>query len=344
MTAKPLLPRMLACAGVVLLFWAIPAGTAAAPAPVVNAYSIWPVPYAAPLFEQFTKETGIQVRWIRQSSGTILAKVIAEKENPQADVMFGGPAETFVAAVQAGVLEPYNSPPAAGIPAAYKDPQNYWVGMALDPLVFMTNTNLLKQYGLKPPASWFDLLNPAYKGQIMFANPQTSGTGVARVATLVLLMGEEKAFEYMKALHKNVKAYTEAGAGGAIPIAIGQVAAGTFFIVDALDTLDKGYPVVITFPKEGTAQTVEAIALIRGAKNPELGRRLIDWAVSDAMQSLYAKLGINFLPSSPRVEIPPSVKLTLKRAKFIDYDLKWVGENRKRLVDRFVKEILSAPQ
>jgi len=319
----------------------LPQAGPAAPAPVVNVYSIWPEPYIAPLFEQFTRETGIQVKWIRQSSGQILAKVLAEKANPQADVMFGGPAETFIPAIQAGVLEPYASPAAATIPAVYKDPQNYWLGLARDPLVFMTNTNFLRQHNMKPPTSWFDLLNPVYKGQIQFANPQASGTGVARVATLVLLMGEEKAFEYMKALDKNVAVYTEHGAGGAIPIATGQAATGTFFIVDALDIVDKGYPVVVTFPKEGTSETVEAIALIKGAKNAELGRKLIDWAVSDKMQSLYAQLRINFLPTSPGAAVPPTVALTLKRAKFIKYDLQWVGENRKRLVDKFVREILS---
>ncbi len=313
----------------------------AAEAPVINVYSIWPEPYIAPIFEQFTKETGIQVKWIRQSSGQILAKVIAEKANPQADVMFGGPAETFVAATEAGVLDPFAAPSASGIAAANKDPHNLWLGMARDPLVFMTNTNFLKQHGLRPPTRWTDLLNPAYKGQIQFANPQTSGTGVARVATLVLLMGEAKAFEYMKALDKNVAVYTSAGGGGAIPIGTGQAAAGTFFIVDALDTQDKGYPVVITFPQEGTSDTVEAIALIKGAKHPDQAKRLIDWAVSDKMQSLYATLRINFLPTSSRVEIPASVKLTLKRAKFINYDLQWVGQNRKRLVDKFVQEILS---
>ncbi len=325
----------------ILLMILAPRGTPAAPASDVNVYSIWPEPYIAPLFGQFTKETGIHVKWIRQSSGQILAKVLAEKANPQADVMFGGPAETFIPAIQAGVLEPYAAPSAAAIAGTYKDPQNYWLGLARDPLVFMTNTNFLKQHSLKSPTSWNDLLNPVYKGQIQFANPQASGTGVARVATLVLLMGEEKAFQYMKALDKNVVVYTEHGAGGAIPIATGQAATGTFFIVDALDTAGKGYPVVVTFPKEGTSETVEAIALIKGAKNPESGKRLIDWAVSDKMQNLYAPSRINFIPTSPQAEVPASVKLTLKRAKFINYDLQWVGQNRQRLVERFVKDILS---
>jgi iron(III) transport system substrate-binding protein len=330
-------------AGVMTILFIIPSprGVPAAEAPEVNVYSIWPEPYIAPLFEQFTRETNIRTKWIRQSSGQILAKVLAEKANPQADVMFGGPAETFIPAIEAGVLEPYPAPSAAGIPAAYKDSRSYWLGLARDPLVFMTNTNFLKTHGLKPPTSWVDLLNPVYKGQIQFANPQASGTGVARVATLVLLMGEDKAFAYMKALDKNVEVYTEHGAGGAIPIAIGQAATGTFFIVDALDIVDKGYPVVVTFPKEGTSETVEAVALIKGAKNPERGKRLIDWAVSDKMQSLYSKLRINFLPTSSRVEVPATVRLTLKQAKFITYDLQWVGQNRKRLVERFVREILS---
>ena len=93
---------------------------------------------------------------------------------------------------------------------------------------------------------------------------------------------ENKAFEYMKKERKNVQVFTKSGGGGTLPVGLGQAGAGIFFIVDALDTKAKGYDVSISFPKEGIGTSAEAIALLKGAKNPELGKKLIDWATSPA--------------------------------------------------------------
>jgi iron(III) transport system substrate-binding protein len=310
----------------------------------INAYSIWPENYAKPMMDAFTKASGIPVKFVRFSSGEALARVVAEKNNPQIDVLFGGPVETFTAGQGQGVIEPYAPPAAADLPARFKDPNGMWTAIADDPLVFMTNTEFLKKNNLKAPASWDDLLNPAYKGMLQMADARTSGTAVTRIFSILQVhnRNEDEAFAYMKKLRQNVQVYTKSGGGGTLPTGLGQAGGGIFFIVDALFTRQKGYDVQISFPKEGIGSAAECIALIKGAKNPDAGKKLIDWATSADMQSLLAPNKINFIPANPKVKTDPSLAKVLEGANIIEIDDKWAGENRKRIVNKWVAEVLNA--
>jgi iron(III) transport system substrate-binding protein len=327
-----------------VLAWIV--GWTSAPAcaaDVVNVYSIWPENWARPMFEEFEKATGIKVNFVRFSSGEALARVIAEKNNPRVDVLFGGPVETHAAGIKEGVWEPYKPPSFNVLPNRLRQPDGQWVAIADDPLVFMSNTKFLKENNLKPPTSWGDLLNPAYKNMIQMADARTSGTAVTRIFSILEVNGrdETKAFDYMKKLRPNVQLYTKSGGGGTLPVGLGQAGAGIFFIVDSLDTKQKGYDVTISFPKEGIGTSAEAIALLKGAKNPDTGKKLIDWAASPAMQSLFAKYKINFVPAHPDVKIEPSLAEVLKGAKIFPIDDVYAGENRKRIVERWVNEVLN---
>ena len=315
----------------------------AAAAETVNVYSIWPENWARPMFEEFEKATGIKVNFIRFSSGEALARVMAEKNNPRIDVLFGGPVETFAAGVKEGLFEPYKPPSFAAMPARFRHPEGLWIAIADDPLVFMTNNKFLKENNLQAPASWNDLLAPPYKNMIQMADARTSGTAVTRIFSVLEVNGrdENKAFEYMKKLRPNVQLYTKSGGGGTLPVGLGQAGAGIFFIVDALDTKAKGYDVTISFPKEGIGTAAEGIALIKGAKNPALGKKLIDWATSPAMQGQFAKYKINFVPAHPDVQLEPSLAAVLKGANIFPIDAAYAGANRKRIVDRWVAEVLN---
>ena len=326
---------------IVLAVLVLPAVTAAA-GTTLNAYSIWPENWARPMFEEFEKATGIHVNFVRFSSGEALVRVIAEKNNPQVDVLFGGPVETHSAGIKEGVFEPYKPPTYGVLADRFKDPQGYWVGIADDPLVFMSNKKFLAEKKLNPPASWNDLLDPAYKGMIQMADARTSGTAVTRVFSILEVFGrsEDKAFDYMKKLRANVQAYTKSGGGGTIPVGLGQAGAGIFFIVDALKTQQESYDVVVSFPKEGIGTSTEAIALLKGAQNPDAAENPIDWSASPAMQTLFAKYKINFLPTHPDVQVEPSLAEVLKGANIFPIDSAWAGENRKRIVDLWVEKVL----
>jgi iron(III) transport system substrate-binding protein len=295
------------------------------------------------MFEEFEKATGIKVNFVRFSSGEALSRVIAEKNNPRVDVLFGGPVETHAAGIKEGVFESYKPPAFGKLPARFKHADGQWVAIADDPLVFMSNNKFLKENGLKPPASWSDLLHPAYKNTLQMADARTSGTAVTRIFSILEVNGrdEAKAFDYMRKLRPNVQLYTKSGGGGTLPVGLGQAGAGIFFIVDALDTKAKGYDVSISFPKEGIGTAAEAIALIKGAKNPEAGKKLIDWASSPAMQAHFAKYKINFVPAHPDVPVEASLAAVLKDARIFPIDADYAGANRKRIVDRWINDVLN---
>jgi iron(III) transport system substrate-binding protein len=273
-----------------------------------------------------------------------LARLIAEKGNAQVDVLFGGPVETFTAGEDQGIFDAYSPPSAADLPPRFKSAKGMWTAIADDPLVFMTNTKFLAEHKLKPPASWDDLLDPAYKGQLQMADARTSGTAVTRIFSILQVnnRNEDAAFAYMKKLRQNIQAYTKSGGGGTVPVGLGQAAGGIFFIVDALFTRQKGYDVQLSFPKEGIGSAAECIALVKGNKNTAEAKKLIDWATSADMQSLLAPAKINFLPAHPKVAPDPDLAAVLKNARIIEIDDKWAGENRKRIVERWVAEVLNA--
>lgn len=310
----------------------------------LNVYSIWPDPYARPMFAAFEKDTGIHINYLRFSSGVALARIIAEKSAPQVDVLFGGPIETFTAGELQGVFAPYRPASYAALPDRFKDPKGYWTAIADDPLCFMFNTEFLEKHHLKTPDSWQALLNPAFKDELQMADARTSGTAVTRIFSILSVYNrnEKEAFDYMKKLRKQVQVFTKSGGGGTLPIGLGQAAGGIFFLVDALYTQQKGYKVAISFPKEGAGSAPEGIALIQGAKNVEAGKKLIDWATSPAMQSLYEKDKINFVPANPKVQVAPDIAALLKTANFLKTDRDWEGANRERIVDLWVKDVLNS--
>lgn len=305
----------------------------------LNAYTIWSERYAKAIFDGFTKDTGIKVQWIRFSSGELQARLEAEKASPQVDLVFGDMAEAFEAGKAKGLYEPYIPKGSDSIPEKFRDQDSYWTGVALDPLCFMTNRKFLEDNGMKTPESWDDLLDERYAKKLQMADARTSGTAMYRILSLVQAMGEDKAYSYQKALDASVQAYTKSGAGGALPVARGQAAGGIFFLVDGLEMVQKGFGVVLSYPKEGVTAGIEAMALVKGAKQPKLAKRFLDWASSERMQSLYGENKINLIPTNPKVP-PASSELDVNSINILPLDIQWAGKERERLVKRWVDEVI----
>lgn len=305
----------------------------------LNAYTIMPEKYASQVFEAFSAETGIKVNFMRFSSGEALARVVAEKNNPQVDILLGGPADTYEAGIKEGVFEAYRPAGADGIPDKFRSKENYWTGIGIIPLVFLTNSKFLADKGLEAPASWNDLLDPAYKNGLQMADARTSGTATERIYSLVKIMGEDEAFAYQKKLHQNIQMYTKSGAGGAMPVATGQAASGIFYIVDALDIQQQGYPVVISYPKEGVSYGIEATGILTGARNLENAKKFMDWVSSKTFAQLLVDKKINYIPTRGDVEVT-NPALDLSKVNLVEVDVTWKGENRKAFVDRWINEVI----
>ena len=209
--------------------------------PLIRVYTTIPEKDAAVLFQRFTDYTGLRVGFSRLSSGEMLRRVIAEKVCPQADLIIGGPADIYDAAKREGALARYVPEAAKAMPVGYRDPDNRWFGIGVTPLCFLVNRNFIEKNGLRMPDSWQDLLDPAYCGALQMADPRASATAAEQLYSLVRVYGEREAFEYQKKLAANVRTYARNGVGGAMPVAMGQAAAGVFYYVDAMSLKLEGF-------------------------------------------------------------------------------------------------------
>ena len=182
----------------------------------------------------FEKKYDVKTSFIRGGTGTILAKIDAEKDNPQGDVWYGGTMDPHSQAGEMGLLEPYKSPNLPQIVEQFRDPAktkgNYSSAIYLGVLGFGVNPERLQKLNLPIPKCWKDLADPMYRNEIQAADPQSSGTGYTQLATYIQLWGEEEAFKYLKALNKNVSQYTKSGNTATRNTARGETAIGIGFL------------------------------------------------------------------------------------------------------------------
>lgn len=298
-------------------------------------YTTLDEPLARAVLAAFEEDTGIGVDWVRLSGGECVARLMAEKENPQISIWYGGVGLDHIVAKEKGLTMAYESPNAVNIPANFKDEDHYWTGIYAGPLCFVSNTNLLKELGLEAPTSWADLIKPEYEGHLQVANPGTSGTSYNVLATVVQILGEDEAFEYLKKLDKNIFQYTRSGSKPGKNAAIGEIPIGIGYAHDQVKLVAQGYPLKITFPSEGTGYEIASISLIKGGPQTELAKKLYDWALTERAAEIYASVYV-----CPFVDVElKEGAIPISKVKTIDQDNKWAGENKDRLVARWTDEV-----
>jgi len=296
--------------------------------------------HAMKAIELFTKETGIQAEMIRMSAGEILAKVRAEKDNPQASVWYGGPADTFVQAVEEDLLEPYVSPIAAKIDAKYKDPNGYWTGVYVGAVGIASNKEFLEKNNLEAPKTWNDLLNPKLKGEIVMASPASSGTAYTAIYSILKVFGdEEKGFDYLKQLHPQVQQYTTSGSAPGRMVGLGEAGIGILFAHDIIKYQEEGYDnLVLTFPEDGTGYETGSIGIIKNSKNQDLAQAFIDWALGTSAQELGKTVGSFQNVTNPEA-VGPEQAVDMSQINLIDYDVADAGSQRQRIIDKWNAEV-----
>ncbi|MDB5846564.1 MAG: iron transporter substrate-binding protein [Rhodoferax sp.] len=297
----------------------------------------------------YARTTGTKVNMALKGSGEALAQLIAEKDNPKTDVWFGGTGDPHLQAAESGLTIEYKSPTLAQLyPWAQQQAEQSGfktVGIYSGPLGFGYNTELLKKKKLAPPKSWADLLKPEWKGDIQVANPASSGTAYTMIATLVQLMGEDKAFEYLKGLHRNVSQYTRSGTGPIKAVARGETAVSISFVHDAPQERMQGFPVETVTPAEGTGSEIGSMSLIKGARNLDAAKKFYEWALTPQAQTFGAAAKQFQLPSNKSTPVDANVP-DFKKIKMINYDYAKYGASaeRRRLIARWEKEVNSLPR
>jgi iron(III) transport system substrate-binding protein len=304
----------------------------------VNAYTTVEEPLAKQLFDQFEKETGIKVNWVRLSGGEAEARMEAERANPQASVWVGGVGLNHLSAKKKGLTTPYRSRMASNTPAQYRDPENYWIGLYLGPLAFITNNDRARAMGIDTPKSWADLLKPQYKGLIRMANPTTSGTAYNVITTIRYVFGgdEEKTFDYLHKLDVNIDQYTRSGSAGGKSVAIGEIPFAIGYAHDMVKLKVEGAPVTITVPAEGTGYEIASMSMVKGGKDPVNGKKLYDWILSRTAQDIIGQWYV--IPLSKLATKNP-VAFSMDDVKTVDQNIQWDADNKTRLLERWTREI-----
>ncbi len=279
----------------------------------------------------------VEIRWVRDSTGIVTAKLLAEREDPQADVIWGLVATSIVELDQEGLIEHYAPKGLEAIPARYRDPADppSWVGMEALIATVCINTIEAKKLGLPTPSSWKDLTQPVFKGHVTMPDPNSSGVGLLNVASWLQAFGEEPGWAFMDALDKNVSVYAHSGSKPCKDAAIGETAVGISFDSRGVRLKEKGAPLDLVFPSEGVGWDMDATAIVKGSKHAAQAKQLADWALTHAANEIYTT-GYAVVALPGVAKIPANEPADIE-SRLIHNDFRWIGEHRKRILAEWQK-------
>jgi iron(III) transport system substrate-binding protein len=288
----------------------------------------------------------IEIAWVRDSTGVVTARLLAEKDNPRADVIWGLGASSIALFDSMGMLEPYSPIGVQEVKPKFKSDKNptTWTGMDAWLAVICYNTIEGGQKGMPQPTSWAELANPVYKDSIVMPNPASSGTGYQAVYAWLQLMGEQAGWEFMDKLHNNVAVYTHSGSAPCVQAGKGERVIGIGFDMRGAREKTAGAPIEVILPKEGAPWDMEATAIVRGTKNLDAAKKLADFSVSKPAYEMYGQYfaivgypGMNPAPAN----YPPSAD-----AAMVNIDLAQMGADRARILAEWTKryDSKSAPR
>lgn len=286
-----------------------------------------------PLFKK--EYPDINVNIVRDSTGIVTAKLLAEKNNPQADVVWGLAASSLLVADQEGMLQPFSPKGVDTVLPKMKDDRNppHWVGIDAWMSAFCANTIELEKKGLPVPQSWADLTKPQYKNMIVMSNPASSGTGYLSVSAMLQLKGEKKGWQYLDALHQNIAQYMHSGSKPCKAAGAGEYPLGISFGYRAVKQKNDGEPIEPVFPKEGSGWDIEANALVKKNNIKPAAKTFLNWAISPEISEKYAE---NFAVTGTKTnaKVPEGFPKD-PTAQLIENDFQWAAKNRDRILEEW---------
>jgi len=301
-----------------------------------------------PVFKQAAEAAipGLEIVWVRDSTGVITTRLLAEKDNPRADAIWGLSVFSLKRLEADDMLLPYTPAGAEALRPQFRSDRSpmTWVGMDAFVSAVCFNTVVARQRNLPTPRTWADLLNPVYRGLIAMPNPASSGTGLLTVAGWLGTQGEEQAWAFMTRLHENIAVYTHSGSAPCNNAARGEYAIGLSFDMRAVTLKNQGAPIEIIVPTDGVGFDLEGAAILRGTRQEAMAKRLMDFAVSRPAMELYGRYyALLGLPGvTPSVQgYPPEFAERLAKVDFAT-----VAANRDHILAEWARrfDAKSAPR
>jgi iron(III) transport system substrate-binding protein len=279
----------------------------------------------------------IEIKWVRDSTGPITARLLAEKGNRQADAVWGLAASSLLLLDKEGLLEGYSPAGVDKLKASFVDTAKppKWVGMDAWASAICFNTAEAKAHNVPEPTSWADLLKPVYADMIVMPNPASSGTGYLTVSAILQLMGEEKGWAYLDALNKNMKTYLHSGSKPCVKAGEGEYVMGISFAYRGVQEKNKGAPLDIILPSEGIGWDMEATAIMKGTPHLDAAKKLADFAASKDANAMYNE-SYSVL-AYPGIAKPIANYPADEEKLMIKNDFAWAAANRERILAEWEK-------
>jgi iron(III) transport system substrate-binding protein len=288
--------------------------------------------------ETFNQEhPDITINWVRDSTGIVTAKLLAEKNNPQADVIWGLAGTSLLLMKSEGMLEPYAPKGVEMLDPKFVDRSSppSWTGIDAWVAAVCYNTVESGKLGLPVPTSWKDLTDPVYKDHLIMPNPNSSGTGFLDVSSWLQMFGEDGGWAYMDALHENIARYTHSGSKPCKLAAAGEIPIGISFAFRGARSKEAGAPLELIVPSEGVGWEMEASGIIAGTPNLEAAKTLMDWSITQTAMEMYntayAVVGMPGV-AKPVKHFPEGLLDAM-----IENDFEWAANNRKAILTEWQK-------
>ncbi|MCI8478365.1 MAG: ABC transporter substrate-binding protein [Oscillospiraceae bacterium] len=287
------------------------------------------------LFDAFTQETGVKVELLSMSSGEVLSKLRAEGGTPSADLWFGGGIDAFMSAKEDGLLEQVTFDAASDLAGDFKDPDGFWFSKGITIVGFLLNDALMEELKLTAPASWADLTNTAYAGEIIMSNPAVSGTNYAVVNALLQTLGEENGWKYFESLNGNIAYYGKRGSDPLNKTGAGEYAIGISYIDRGVEAQAEEKGLTIVYPSDGIPWVPEGVAVFKNADNVEAAKYFVEWLFSSddnlrMLAEIDKKDGVKLI--KPTLE---GVTLGYDTGILMKEDLSLFGAQRTEILERF---------
>ncbi|MFC1949553.1 ABC transporter substrate-binding protein [Chloroflexota bacterium] len=280
----------------------------------------------------FEEATGIKVELLTMSSGEVLTRLQAEKDNPQTDIWFGGGSDAFIQAREEGLIVPYISPNAENVAPAFKDSEGYWTGLSLVIVGFLVNPDRAADKGVNIPEKWVDLVDESLEDELMASDPNTSGTAYTTVSGILQIMGEEAGWEFLDEMYANIPFLEKSGSAPGKKAMAGEFAVGIVPDPHNLPLTNPEASLLPVFPSDGVLAWPSPVAIINGARHPENAKKFVDWCLSSEGQEV-------LMQASPRVPTTDVETIegvpSLSELNLIAYDHIFWGEERDRVIEKF---------
>jgi iron(III) transport system substrate-binding protein len=282
-----------------------------------------------PLFEE---KYGIEVEVIQAGTGELIKRLQSEKEEPYADVMFGGSFSQFYS--NSDLFEEYVSPNDEAILDAYKNKTGYTTSYVLDGSCLIVNKDLIGDITIE---GYADLLKSELKGKIATADPANSSSAFAQLTNILLAMGgyeSEEAWTYVEDLFRNIDNKIQSSSSSVYKsVADGEMVAGLSYEDPCAGLVRDGANVEVIYPKEGSVYLPATAAIIKGCQNLENAKLFMDFIISEEVQNIY---GTTLTNRPVRSDAKTGDYLTpISDIYVIEEDIQYVNENKSAIVEKY---------